>query len=117
MPLTPEQVEEKWKTQDFHIYRPKSHEAVEAEWMYGDDSTAEEQLIEQEEKVELTKSIEDKLRLLSPRQREAIEALYYGGLTQVEVAKKMGISQPSVSQLQKRALERLTKESLENNSL
>lgn len=106
--LTPQEIEEKWATQDFHIYRPKSHEAVEAEWMYGDDSTAEEQLIEQEEKVVITKEMEDKLSQLTKREREVIELLYLGpSMTQKEAATILGLSQQRVSLLFNRATEKL----------
>lgn len=106
--LTQDQVQEKWATQDFHTYKPRSHEAVEAEWMYGDSSNAEQVLIEQEDKEVLTKEMEEKLSKLTKREAEVIKLLYLGpSMTQAQAATVLGLSQQRVSLLFRRATEKL----------
>lgn len=103
-------IEEKWKTQDFHIYKPKSHVAVEAEWMYGDNTDPEKQLLEQEDKEELTKEMEEKLSRLTKREREVVDLLYFGpSMTQRQVATVLGLSQQRVSTLFSKAIEKINK--------
>lgn len=49
--------------------------------------------------------------LNTQRQKEIIYFIYYVGLTQGEISKIMGISQPMVSRIHKSALEILRKKS------
>ena len=49
----------------------------------------------------------DTVRQLSPRERKIIALRYLSGQTQMQVAKKIGISQAQVSRLEKSALSRI----------
>lgn len=51
--------------------------------------------------------IEDTISTFSPREQEAIRMRFVEGLTQVEIAEKLGISQVQVSRLLRRALRRV----------
>lgn len=51
--------------------------------------------------------IEETIEGLSPREQEAIRMRFVDGLTQVEIAEKLGISQVQVSRLLRRALRRV----------
>lgn len=51
--------------------------------------------------------IEDAISSFSPREQEAIRMRFVDGLTQVEIAEKLGISQVQVSRLLRRALKRV----------
>ena len=46
-------------------------------------------------------------RGLSPREREVIELRFVKGMTQIEIAKKLGISQVQVSRLLRRTLKKI----------
>ena len=51
--------------------------------------------------------IEDALKGFSPREREVIELRFIAGMTQIEIAKKLGISQVQVSRLLRRTLKKI----------
>ena len=51
--------------------------------------------------------IEETLASFSPREQDAIRMRFVEGLTQVEIAEKLGISQVQVSRLLRRALKRV----------
>ncbi len=51
--------------------------------------------------------ISDALRELSPRERDVIELRFNEGLTQIEMAERLGISQVQVSRLLRRTLKRI----------
>ena len=51
--------------------------------------------------------VEDALRDLSPREREVIELRFNEGMTQIEMAERLGISQVQVSRLLRRTLKRI----------
>ena len=51
--------------------------------------------------------IEDTIRDFSPREQEVIRMRFNDGLTQVEIAKRLGISQVQVSRLLRRTLKKL----------
>ena len=51
--------------------------------------------------------IEDALDDLSPREREVIELRFKEGLTQIEMAERLGISQVQVSRLLRRTLKKI----------
>lgn len=51
--------------------------------------------------------IEDTIRGFSPREQEIIRMRFIDGLTQVEIAKKLGISQVQVSRLLRRTLKKV----------
>ena len=51
--------------------------------------------------------IEEALRGFSPREREVIELRFLKGMTQIEIAKKLGISQVQVSRLLRRTLKKI----------
>ena len=53
--------------------------------------------------------IEEAIRDFSPREREVIELRFVKGMTQIEIAKKLGISQVQVSRLLRRTLKNVTK--------
>ncbi len=59
------------------------------------------------EALELHSRLQDALSRLSPRERGIIEMRFLAGLPQVEVAKRLNISQMHVSRLQQRALAKL----------
>jgi RNA polymerase sigma-B factor len=56
-----------------------------------------------EERIELTRA----LRLLSERERRIVLLRFFAGLTQREIAERVGISQMHVSRLLRRSLERM----------
>lgn len=49
-------------------------------------------------------SLQEALARLQPRERAIIEARFFGGKTQVEIARQVGISQAQVSRIEKAAL-------------
>ncbi len=51
--------------------------------------------------------IEDALKGFSPREREVIELRFLQGMTQIEIAEKLGISQVQVSRLLRRTLKKI----------
>ena len=51
--------------------------------------------------------IEDAIRGFSPREQEVIRMRFIDGLTQVEIADKLGISQVQVSRLLRRTLKKI----------
>ncbi len=51
--------------------------------------------------------IEDALETLSPREREVIELRFREGMTQIEMAERLGISQVQVSRLLRRTLKKI----------
>lgn len=51
--------------------------------------------------------LEDAIREFSPREQEVIRMRFLDGLTQVEIAKKLGISQVQVSRLLRRTLKKV----------
>ena len=51
--------------------------------------------------------IEEALKGFSPREREVIELRFVRGMTQVEIAKRLGISQVQVSRLLRRTLKKI----------
>ena len=51
--------------------------------------------------------IEDTIRDFSPREREVIRMRFVEGLTQVEIAKRLGVSQVQVSRLLRRTLKKV----------
>ncbi len=59
------------------------------------------------ERVHQRHAVEQAVRLLSPRDRELIGLYYEDGLTQSQIAERMGISQMHVSRLLDRALAQL----------
>ncbi|WP_294500728.1 SigB/SigF/SigG family RNA polymerase sigma factor [uncultured Gemmiger sp.] len=52
----------------------------------------------------------DTFRALSPREKKIISMRYFYGMTQMQVAQKIGISQAQVSRLEKNALRRIKEE-------
>ena len=50
------------------------------------------------------------LSSLAGREKEIIQKRYFDGMTQMEVANEIGISQAQVSRLEKGALERIRKQ-------
>jgi len=62
---------------------------------------------EEMERFEKRARLAEALRALPPRERQIIELRFLGGLSQIEVAGRLRISQMHVSRLQHRALERL----------
>ena len=51
--------------------------------------------------------IEDALKTFSPREREVIELRFLEGMTQIEIAERLGISQVQVSRLLRRTLKKI----------
>jgi RNA polymerase sigma-B factor len=51
--------------------------------------------------------IEDAIRDFSPREQDIIRMRFIEGMTQVEIAKKLGISQVQVSRLLRRTLKKI----------
>ena len=51
--------------------------------------------------------IEEALAGFSPREREVIELRFVKGMTQIEIAQKLGISQVQVSRLLRRTLKKI----------
>ncbi len=54
-------------------------------------------------------AVREALDRLEPRERHILSLRFYGGKTQMEVAKEIGISQAQVSRLEKAALKRMRK--------
>lgn len=51
--------------------------------------------------------IEDALKGFSPREREVVEMRFLKGMTQIEIAEKLGVSQVQVSRLLRRTLKKI----------
>ena len=51
--------------------------------------------------------IEEALKGFSPREREVIEMRFVKGMTQIEIAEKLGVSQVQVSRLLRRTLKKI----------
>ena len=51
--------------------------------------------------------VADAIRDFSPREREVLRMRFKDGLTQVEIAKKLGVSQVQVSRLLRRTLKKV----------
>ena len=51
--------------------------------------------------------LEEALRDFSPREKEIIEMRFLKGMTQIEIAKELGISQVQVSRLLRRTLKKV----------
>lgn len=64
-------------------------------------------LDEELERVQQRHAVEQAVRLLSPRDRELIGLYYEDGLTQSQIAERLGMSQMHVSRLLERALAQL----------
>lgn len=60
--------------------------------------------------VELHESLATALTVLTPREREILQLRYFGNMTQVQIAGRIGVSQMHVSRLLGRALGRLRRE-------
>ena len=60
--------------------------------------------------VELHESLAAALTVLSPREQEILRLRYFGNMTQVQIAGRIGVSQMHVSRLLGRALGRLRRE-------
>lgn len=65
----------------------------------------EQNYIDEEEKRELYSAIAK----LTPRQKELVRLFYFDGMTQEEIAKKLGVAQATVSVTLERAIENLKK--------
>lgn len=55
-------------------------------------------------------ALEKSMKILNERENEIIHKRYYDDMTQMEIAKEMGISQAQVSRLEKNAIQALKKE-------
>lgn len=79
-----------------------SYHAVSEEWFFLSSPALPplDQLIEKEQILEL-------MGLLTKRQRDIVILYFYYGETQWEIAKKLGITQPTVSQILMAALRRM----------
>lgn len=113
-------IEEKWKTQDFHIYRPKTHTVVEAEWMYSHVLDPETQLIQQEEEDEQEGGLQRALSCLTEEERNVVQLRYYseegqkdplrnatGRKTFKSIAYELGLTPARVFLVHRRALLKL----------
>lgn len=58
-------------------------------------------------RLEDRRTLEDALRSLPERQHEIVRLRYYEGMSQADIARKLGISQMHVSRIQRDALKRL----------
>lgn len=85
-----------------HKGRTVSYHAVSEEWLFLASPALPplEQLIEKEKILEL-------MGLLTERQRDIVILYFYYGKTQWEIAKTLGVSQPTVSQALMAALRRM----------
>ena len=92
------------------IYEPFSLEA-EFDQEKDDSHTALADYVGHEDKeieaMALRSKLQDALNRLSPRERGVIELRFFAGISQVEAAKRLNISQMHVSRLQQRALAKL----------
>lgn len=86
----------------YHKERVVSYHAVSEEWFFLTSPVLPplEQLIEKEKILEL-------MGLLTERQRDIVILYFYYGETQWEIAKELGITQPTVSQTLMVALRRM----------
>jgi RNA polymerase sigma-B factor len=94
------------------IYEPSS---LEAEFEHDKDDShavladyvgAEDREIEA---FAVRSRLEDALSRLSPRERAVVQLRFFAGISQMEVARRLGISQMHVSRIQQRALAKLRK--------
>lgn len=85
-----------------HKEKVVSYHAVSEEWFFLSSPALPplEQLVEKEQILEL-------MGLLTKRQRDIVILYFYYGETQWEIAKELGITQPTVSQTLMAALRRM----------
>ena len=69
---------------------------------------------DEEEKTFLFKRIKELLPLLTPLQRKTLKKLYFYHMTQAEIARKEGVSEPVISKRVARIYARLQKELKKN---
>jgi RNA polymerase sigma factor for flagellar operon FliA len=74
--------------------------AADASLHGSDEPSPEEHLMQQEQRDKLTELLQE----LSPRQREVLQLSYVQGLKSVDIARKLGMDDTSVSRMRKRAL-------------
>jgi len=60
--------------------------------------------------VELRLSVDKAMESLSPREQQILEQRYIYGMTQMEIAEEIGISQAQISRLEKNAISRIRKQ-------
>jgi RNA polymerase sigma-B factor len=60
------------------------------------------------ERVEDRRTVASVLPVLTPREREVITLRFFGGLSQTEIAERIGVSQMQVSRVLRAALTRLS---------
>lgn len=65
---------------------------------------------EQTNTSDIQEMINEAMKILSTRDRNLIQALYYDGFTEKEYAKKMGFTQQAVHKKKKKILDQLRKE-------
>lgn len=107
--LTPEEIEKKWATTDYHDYK-KSHYHPELDWMKGDERTPEDLLLEQEDEQqedEVLQEVRETINALTEQQQRVITLLYDDNLSHREVAEKLNISHGRVDQLHQQALKKM----------
>ncbi len=65
---------------------------------------------EQTNTSDIQEMINEAMKILSTRDRNLIQALYYDGFTEKEYAEKMGFTQQAVHKKKKKILDQLRKE-------
>lgn len=80
----------------------ENYEDLEASIEDKNMQSPEEDLIQEEEKSELIKTLKLAIRTLTPRQQEMVYLVYFKGVSQNELAEKYGIKKSSVSDAMQR---------------
>lgn len=94
-------------------YHFSSLDAMSEELVYQESMARyQEQVSYDEEAEDFTEQVRDErlaaaLKLLTPKQKEVIELIFWKGYTQEEIARELGCSQSSVSERLSNGLKRL----------
>jgi RNA polymerase sigma-B factor len=97
----------------FELGRAYNPASLDAELAEGDEdhgTSLMDYLGEEDQeliRLEDRHTLDDALRSLPERQHEILRLRYYEGMSQADIARKLGISQMHVSRIQREALERL----------
>ena len=85
------------------VYQSDDNEIYLVDQIYGESTAKTDELVNH-------LLLEQLLKELDEKEKELIELRYFKDMTQVQVAKKLGVSQVQVSRLEKRAIEKLRQE-------
>ena len=109
-----ESLREEWRGDAYEKYYTKSLDGIiEAGRDFEDDQTDIEEIIlnSEAERIKNTRleNLHNALNSLLPEQKELISKIYFGGLTQREIAEQEGVDESAISKRMERIYKRLKK--------